>query len=168
MFTTQKDKSYCGRNINWKFVKSQEDLPKSNTKRPTYWLSTKGARGKWTNLFFHWLECKEIASSSWRCNCYHFDDCELHNKKGLVDNRSSADILYYLAFQQMRVSKELPRPMNMPIIRFGGMKVQPIGTISLPFVVSSYPWLKKKEVNFLVVECSSSYNAIIRRPTLNN
>ena len=27
---------------------------------------------------------------------------------------------------------------------------------------------KKEEVNFLVIECSSSYNAIIGQPTLNN
>ena len=56
----------------------------------------------------------------------------------------------------------------MPIIGIGGIKVQPIGTISLPVVVGFYPWLKKKEVNFLVVECLSSYNATIGRPTLNS
>ena len=60
-------------------------------------------------------------------------------RRVLVDNESSADILYYLAFQLMRVSKELLRPVNMPLIRFRGMKVLPIGTISLPVVVGSYP-----------------------------
>ena len=49
----------------------------------------------------------------------------------------------------------------------GGMKVQPVGTITLPVVVGSYPQLITREVNFLVVDCSSSYNAIIERPTLN-
>ena len=47
------------------------------------------------------------------------------------------------------------------------MKVQPVGTIILSIVVGSYPQQIAKEVNFLVVDCSSSYNAIIRRPTLN-
>ena len=48
------------------------------------------------------------------------------------------------------------------------MKVQPVGTITLPVVVGSYPQQVTREVNFLVVDCSSSYNAIIGRPTLNS
>ena len=35
-------------------------------------------------------------------------------------------------------------------------------------VVGSYPQQIAKEVNFIVVDCSSSYNAIIGRPTLNS
>ena len=48
------------------------------------------------------------------------------------------------------------------------MKVQLVGTITLPVVVGSYPQQITKELNFLVVDCSSSYNAIIGRPTLNS
>ena len=48
------------------------------------------------------------------------------------------------------------------------MKVQPIGTIALPVVVGSYLQQITKKVNFLVVDCSSLYNAIIGRPTLNS
>ena len=89
-------------------------------------------------------------------------------RRVLVDNGSSIDIFYYLAFQQMRINKELLRPVNVPLIGFGGMKVLPLGTISLPIVVGSYLWQIIKEVNFLVVDCSSSYNAIIGRLTLNS
>ena len=46
--------------------------------------------------------------------------------------------------------------------------MQPIGTVTLPVVVGSYPQQITKSVNFLVVDCSSSYNAIIGRPTLNS
>ena len=46
--------------------------------------------------------------------------------------------------------------------------MQPVGTITLPIVVGAYPQQIAKEVNFLVVDCSSSYNAIIGRPTLNS
>ena len=35
-------------------------------------------------------------------------------------------------------------------------------------VVGAYPQLVTRNVNFLVVDCSSSYNAIIGRPTLNS
>ena len=46
--------------------------------------------------------------------------------------------------------------------------MQPVGTISLPVVVGAYPQQVTKNLNFLVVDCSSSYNAIIGRPTLNS
>ena len=89
-------------------------------------------------------------------------------RRVLVDNGSSADVLYYPAFQQIRVSKELLRPVKVPLIGFGGMKVLPVGTISLLVIVGSYPRQINKEVNFLVVDCSSSYNAIIGQPSLNS
>ena len=41
-----------------------------------------------------------------------------------VDNGSSADILYYPAFQQMRLGRDLLRPACSPLIGFGGMKVR--------------------------------------------
>ena len=89
-------------------------------------------------------------------------------RRVLVDNGSSADILYYPAFQQMRLGRDQLRPVCSPLIEFGGMKVQPVGTITLPVVVGSYPQQITREVNFLVVDCSFSYNAIIGRPTLNS
>ena len=68
----------------------------------------------------------------------------------------------------MRIGRDQLRSMNSPLVGFGGMKVQPIGTISLPVVVGSYPQQIARNVNFLIVDCSSSYNAIIGRPTLNS
>ena len=58
--------------------------------------------------------------------------------------------------------------MNSPLVGFGGMKVQLVGTISLPVVMGAYPQQITKSVDFLVVDCSSSYNAIIGMPTLNS
>ena len=60
-------------------------------------------------------------------------------RRVLVDNGSSADILYYPAFQQMRLGRDQLRPVCSPLVGFGGMKVQPVGTITLPVVVGSYP-----------------------------
>ena len=87
-------------------------------------------------------------------------------KNVLVDNGSSTDILYYLAFQQMRFGWDQLRPVNSPLVSFGGIKVQPVGTVTLPVVVGSYLQLVTRDVNFLVIDRSSSYNAIIGRLTL--
>ena len=89
-------------------------------------------------------------------------------RRVLVDNGSSADILYYPAFQQMNLGREQLRPVHSPLVGFGGMKMQPIGTISLLVVVGAYSQQVTRNVNFLVVDCSSSYNVIIGRPTLNS
>ena len=86
----------------------------------------------------------------------------------LVDNGSSTDILYYPTFQQMRLGRDQLRLVNSPLVGFKGMKVQPVGTITLPMVVGAYPQQITKEVNFLVVDCSSSYNAIIGKPISNS
>ena len=89
-------------------------------------------------------------------------------RRVLVDNGSSIDILYYLAFQQMRLGRDQSCLVNSPLVGFGGMKVQPVGTITLLVVVKAYPQQITKKVNFLVVDYSSSYNVIIERPTLNS
>ena len=89
-------------------------------------------------------------------------------RRVLVDNRSSTNILYYPTFQQMNLERDQLRPVHSPLVGFGGMKVQPVGTIMLPVVVGTYPQQVTRNVNFLVVYCSSSYNAIIGRPTLNS
>ena len=131
-------------------------------------MTTKDDQRRRARYYFHGWGCQTITPSSWRGDCHHFDDCKLYYQKGNVDTGSSVDILYYPAFQQMRINKELLHPVNVPLIGFGGMKVLSLGTISLPVVVGSYPRKINKEVNFLVVDCSSSYNAIIGWPTLNS
>ena len=51
---------------------------------------------------------------------------------------------------------------------FGGTKVFPLGIITLSVTAGDYPRQITKEVMFLVVDCSSAYNAILGRPTLNS
>ena len=44
----------------------------------------------------------------------------------------------------------------------------PLGTVTLFVMVGDYPQQITKDVTFLVVDCSSTYNAILGRPTLNS
>ena len=59
-------------------------------------------------------------------------------------------------------------PTNAPLVGFGGTRVLPLGAIILSVTVGDYPQQITKDVTFLVVDCSSVYNDILRRPTLNS
>ena len=74
----------------------------------------------------------------------------------LVDNRSSVDILYYLAFQQMRINREHLVPTNALLVGFGGTKVYPFSVVTLLVTVGDYLEQITKDVTLLVVDCSSA------------
>jgi hypothetical protein len=85
----------------------------------------------------------------------------------LVDNGSSADILYWPAFQQMGIDRERIKPFASPLVGFGGEVVFPIGIIPLPVTAGTAPRLATVMVDFLVINRPSAYNAIMGRPALN-
>ena len=57
----------------------------------------------------------------------------------LVDNGSFVDMLYYLAFQHMRIERERLVRANAPLVGFEGMKVYPFEAVTLPVTVDNYP-----------------------------
>ena len=59
-------------------------------------------------------------------------------------------------------------PTNASLVGFVGTRVLPLGAITLSVTVGDYPQQITKDVTFLVVDCSSVYNGILRRPTLNS
>ena len=59
-------------------------------------------------------------------------------------------------------------PTNNPLVGFGGTRVYSLGAVTLLVTVEDYPQQITKDVTFLVVDCSSAYNAILGQPTLNS
>ena len=68
----------------------------------------------------------------------------------------------------MRIDRERLTLTNAPFMGFGGTKVYTMGAITLSVMAGDYPQQITREVTFLVVECSSAYNAILGRRTLNS
>ena len=89
-----------------------------------------------------------------------------NTKRILVNNGSSADIIYLPAFQQLRLDPKRLHLFDSPLVSFSGDKVYP-GIVTLTVTAGSYPVQLTRQVDFLVVDCPTSYNVIIGRPTLN-
>ena len=79
----------------------------------------------------------------------------------LVDNGSSADILYWPVFQQMGIDRDRIKPFTSPLVGFGGEQVFPVGIISLSLTAETTPKISTVMMDFLVVDRPSAYNAII-------
>ena len=65
------------------------------------------------------------------------EDYNMH--RVLINNGSSVDILYYPAFQQMRIDRERLIPTNAPFVGFKGSQVFPLGAITFSVMVGDYP-----------------------------
>ena len=88
-------------------------------------------------------------------------------RRVLVDNESSADIMYMTAYQQLRVDPKKLKPFNSPLLSFSGDRIYPKGIVTLSITARTYSTQVTIQADFLIVDCPSSYNAILGRPTLN-
>ena len=68
----------------------------------------------------------------------------------------------------MRIDRECLVSTKAPLVGFGGTKVYPLSVVTLPITIGDYPQQITRDVTFLVVNCSSTHNAIIGRSTLNS
>ncbi|KAK9187790.1 hypothetical protein WN944_019189 [Citrus x changshan-huyou] len=80
----------------------------------------------------------------------------------LIDNRSSADILYAAAFDKMKIGREKLKPICTPLISFGGEFFIPLGSLELSVTMKEPPHQVTKMINFSVVE-----HPRLGRPALN-
>ncbi|XP_012829108.1 PREDICTED: uncharacterized protein LOC105950302 [Erythranthe guttata] len=88
-------------------------------------------------------------------------------KKILVDGGSSADIIYYGAFEKLGIANAKLAPVKTPLVGFAGHAVEALGEISLVLSLGSFPRRATNTVNFLVVKAPSTYNVILGRPSMN-
>lgn len=77
----------------------------------------------------------------------------------MVDTGSYVEILFSSPFRQINLKKIDLEPYSAPLVRFDGQPTLALGKIKLPMSLGPVTLM----VNFLVVEASFPYNAILGR-----
>ncbi|RWW43356.1 hypothetical protein BHE74_00051002 [Ensete ventricosum] len=88
-------------------------------------------------------------------------------KRVMIDTKSSADILYFDAFQKLGSTDKDLVTVTSTLTGFIGDFVSPTGATTIPITFGGEPRSKTLMVPFMVVKLPSAYNAIIGRLTLN-
>ena len=84
-----------------------------------------------------------------------------NTRRVLVDSGSSVDIMYMTTYQQLRLDLKKLRPFNFPLFSSSGDRIYPRGIVSLSVAARTHPTQVTNQVDFLIINCPSSYNVIL-------
>jgi hypothetical protein len=87
--------------------------------------------------------------------------------KILVDNGSSADILFLKTFEKMNLTRHMLHPLEYPLQGFGGKPIKPVGKVSLPVSFRDLDNARTETLTFDVVDIYHPYLAIFGRGFMN-
>ncbi|XP_057436319.1 uncharacterized protein LOC130728766 [Lotus japonicus] len=85
----------------------------------------------------------------------------------LLDQGSSADLIYGDAFEKLGLTESDLLPYDRALVGFSGEKVYVRGYVELNTVFGEGKNAESFSIKFLVVKCTSPYNVLIGRPSLN-
>ena len=123
-----------------------------------------------------WLDTSITFSNSDLEGCQHPHDDPLviravvANKtvhRVLIDNGSSADIIFASAFDKMGIGREKLEPVITHLRGFSREKVLPVGLIQLVLNLGDPLCQATTTTRFLIVDAPSAYNMLLGRPSLN-
>ncbi|XP_020235081.1 uncharacterized protein LOC109814952 [Cajanus cajan] len=88
-------------------------------------------------------------------------------KRVLIDQGSSADILFWETFEGMKIPNDRLIPYAGTLVGFAGDQVTARGYADLEMTFGQGAQMKTVVVRYLVANAQSSYSILIGRPTLN-
>ncbi|XP_068466481.1 uncharacterized protein [Phaseolus vulgaris] len=85
----------------------------------------------------------------------------------LVDQGSSADVMFWTTFNKLQLSPDMLRPYGGCLYGFAWDQVEVRGYLELKTTFTDGTASRTESIRYLVVNASSTYNMLLGRPMLN-
>lgn len=89
-------------------------------------------------------------------------------KRKLVDQGSSADILYYSTFKKLGIPGTSIKGLSTTLVGFSGERVETLGYVELLTTIGSGELSRTITVKYVIIDAKASYNILLGRPSLND